>query len=37
MHLGKDFWWILKLFRIIVDVLSQLGKEENDDTDAGHE
>jgi len=37
MQLGKDFWFILKILRIIIEILSQLGKEENDDTDSGHE
>jgi len=37
VHLGKDFWFFLKLFRIIVDVLSRLGKEENEDTPDGQE
>ena len=35
MHLGKDFWWIIKLFGLIVKVLTQLGKEENEDTPSG--
>lgn len=37
MHLGKDFWFILKIFRIIIEILSQLGKEENGDTPTGEE
>lgn len=37
MKLGKDFWFILAILRIIVDVLSRLGKEENEDTEHGHE
>ena len=32
MHLGKDFWWIVRLFALIVKVLTQLGKDENEDT-----
>lgn len=37
MHLGKDFWFILKIFRIIIQILSQLAKEENVDTPPGEE
>lgn len=37
MHLGKDFWWIIKLFRIVIEVLSQFGKTENEDTPEGQE
>ena len=37
MNLGKDFWFILKIFRIIVEILSKLAKEENHDTPAGQE
>ncbi len=37
MNLGKDFWFILKILRLIIEVLSKLGKEENDDTERGHE
>lgn len=37
MNLGKDFWFILKILRIIIEVLSQIGKKENDDTPAGQE
>ena len=37
MNLGKDFWFILKILRIIVEILSKLGKEENDETPNGQE
>ena len=37
MHLGKDFWFILKILRMIIEVLSKLGQEENDDTEKGKE
>lgn len=35
MHLGKDFWWIVRLFALIVRVLTELGKTENEDTPDG--
>lgn len=37
MHLGRDFWFILKIFRIIIEILSKLAKEENGDTPKGEE
>jgi len=37
MKLGTDFWFILKILRIIIDVLSKLGQTENEDTPDGHE
>ncbi len=37
MRLGSDFWFILKIFRIIVEILSALAKEENEDTPKGQE
>lgn len=37
MHLGKDFWFILKILRLIVEVLSNLGKTDNEDTPDGTE
>ena len=37
MNLGKDFWFILKILRIIIQVLSELGKQENGDTPKGQE
>ena len=35
MHLGKDFWFIVKLFQIIIRVLAEFSKEENGDTPNG--
>lgn len=35
MRLGKDFWWIIKLFTLIIKVLTELGKTENEDTPDG--
>lgn len=35
MHLGKDFWFIVKLFRIIIAVLEQFSRQENGDTPEG--
>ena len=35
--LGKDFWIVLKILRIIIEVLSRLAKDENGDTAEGHE
>jgi len=35
MHLGKDFWLILKLFEFIIRVLRDWSKENNDDTPSG--
>jgi len=35
VHLGKDFWWIVKLFGLIVKMLVELGKTENEDTPDG--
>lgn len=37
LSLGRDFWFILKILRIIIEVMSALAKEENGDTDTGHE
>lgn len=37
MHLGKDFWFILRILRIIIEILSQIGKQENEDTPDGDE
>lgn len=37
MHLGKDFWFILKILRLIIRVLGELGKTENEDTPDGEE
>jgi len=35
MHLGKDFWFIIKLLRIIMRILEELGKNDNEDTPEG--
>ena len=35
MHLGKDFWFIIKIFQILVEILRKLGMEENGDTPDG--
>ncbi len=37
LSLGKDFWFVLKILRIIIEILSKLGKEENGDTPKGQE
>lgn len=37
IELGKDFWFILKILRIIIRVLSEIAKEENGSTPKGHE
>ena len=37
MRLGSDFWFILKIFRIIIEVISSLAKSENQDTPEGKE
>jgi len=35
MHLGKDFWFILKIIEFVIRVLKEWAKENNDDTPAG--
>lgn len=35
MHLGKDFWFIVWLLKIIIEILERLGKDNNEDTEAG--
>jgi len=35
MHLGKDFWFIVKLLKIIMRILEELGKNDNEDTPEG--
>ncbi len=35
MHLGKDFWFIIKLIQVIAEALSVFGKKENEDTPDG--
>lgn len=37
MHFGKDFWFILKLLRVILEALSVFSKKENEDTPDGEE
>jgi len=37
MHLGKDFWFILKILRLIIEALSTLAKSDNEDTPDGKE
>jgi len=36
MHLGKDFWFIVWLLKVIIEVFERMGKENNDDTDPGN-
>lgn len=36
MKLGKDFWFIVWLLKIVIEILERLGKENNDDTPAGN-
>ena len=35
MHLGKDFWFILKIIEFVIRVLKEWSKENNDDTEPG--
>lgn len=35
MHFGKDFWFIVKLIEIIWRILTELGKDDNEDTPDG--
>lgn len=35
MHLGKDFWFIVWLLKIIIRIFEEMGKDNNEDTDAG--
>jgi len=35
MKLGKDFWFIIWLFKVIVRIFEELGKEQNGDTPDG--
>lgn len=37
MHFGKDFWFILKLLKVLIKVLSEFGKTDNEDTPDGQE
>lgn len=35
MHLGKDFWWIVKLIKFLIGFLEAWSKENNEDTPVG--
>lgn len=35
MQLGKDFWFIVWLLKIIIEIFERIGKENNDSTPAG--
>lgn len=35
MHLGRDFWWIVKLLEFIMRCLKLWSQEENEDTPKG--
>lgn len=35
MHLGKDFWFVLKIVEFIIRVLKEWSKNENEDTPEG--
>ena len=35
MHLGKDFWFILKIVEFILKCLKEWSKDNNDDTEEG--
>jgi len=35
MHLGQDFWLIIKIVEFIIRVLREWSKENNDDTPQG--
>lgn len=35
MHLGKDFWFIVWLLKIIIEIFERIGKENNSDTPEG--
>lgn len=35
MHLGKDFWFIVWLLKVIIRIFEELGKDNNEDTDPG--
>lgn len=37
MKLGKDFWFIINLVRVLVEALSAFGKKFNEDTPDGEE
>lgn len=35
MHLGKDFWFIVWLLKVIIEIFERIGKEKNSDTPEG--
>ena len=35
MHLGKDFWWIVWLFKVIIRILEEMSKDNNEATEQG--
>lgn len=35
MHLGKDFWFIVWLLKVIIEIFERMGKENNGDTADG--
>jgi len=35
MHLGKDFWFIVWLLKVIIRIFEELGKDNNEDTEKG--
>lgn len=37
MHLGKDFWRILDVFRFIAKIIEFIAKDVNEDTPPGEE
>jgi len=36
LHLGKDFWFIIEIIKIVLKILEELGKNGNGDTPEGH-
>jgi len=35
MHLGKDFWWIVRIVEFFIKFLTEWSKENNEDTPKG--
>ncbi|GAH82870.1 unnamed protein product [marine sediment metagenome] len=35
MHLGKDFWWVIKIVEFFIKFLTAWSKDNNEDTPAG--
>lgn len=35
MELGKDFWFVIWLLKIIIEILERFSKDNNSDTPAG--